>query len=329
MGTLARSASSSVAGSSRITRQWSSCGVDDCRNARRHPRGSVLRSAQLIASLTRVVRDVGIAEELAQDAVAALESWPASGIPAKPAAWLMTTAKRRAFTSAVSQQARRLQARATRARARVARFRERARSEARRRRGRRPVPCRRRRRPNGRQRGRPTRSPWALLVPEPTIAQRIVRASERLPSKRPVRGAARRRLATRLPSVLEVIYLIFNEGYAATAAATDAVAPPCDDALRLGPSPCRPRTRRAGVYGLVGARWSSRRCAPERGEAPRRARAPARPRIAAMGCRHDPARARPALPRGPRRWAGLAPVCLCKARISACHARATSGSPSY
>src|SRR6185503_7531178 len=132
-------------------------------------------SARLIAGLARVVRDVGVAEELAQDAmVTALEQWPASGVPANPGAWLMAAAKRRAIDRL------RRQKRAQPKHGEIAR---------------------------------------AFLVPEPTVAQRIVRAKRalaeaRVPFEVP-RGADR---AARLSSVLEVLDLVCNEGYAATAA---------------------------------------------------------------------------------------------------------------
>ncbi|MDX9768291.1 MAG: RNA polymerase sigma factor [Ectothiorhodospiraceae bacterium] len=205
-----------------------------------------IESAKIIAGLARMLRDVGLAEEIAQDAlIAALESWPETGIPDHPGAWLMLTAKRRAIDCirrnkrlaelgpilAAGEEAATLDVEAldddigddllrlvftachpvlsTEARvaltlrllaglttAEIAR---------------------------------------AFLVAEPTIAQRIVRAKRtlteaRVPFEMP-RAAER---AGRLASVLEVIYLIFNEGYAATDG-DDWMRPElCDEALRLG-----------------------------------------------------------------------------------------------
>jgi RNA polymerase sigma factor (sigma-70 family) len=210
-----------------------------------------IESARLIAGLARLVRDVGLAEELAQDAlVAALERWPQSGIPDNPGAWLMTTAKRRAID--LLRRAKRL---------------ERKHQEL------------------GRQIEEPgelaapdidaaidddvgddllrlmfischpilsTEARVALtlrlvggltteeiarafLAPEPTVAQRIVRAKRTLAEKRvPFVLPRGEELAARLSSVLEVLYLVFNEGYSATAG-DDWMRPAlCEEALRLG-----------------------------------------------------------------------------------------------
>jgi len=221
----------------------------------------------VIAGLTRIVRDVGIAEELAQDAlVAALEQWPAAGIPDKPGAWLMATAKHRAIDflrrgTLVDRKHEDL-------------GREMAEREM-------AVPdlaaamddsigddmlrlvfiaC------------HPVLSTEAqvaltlrllggltteeiaraFLAAEPTIAQRIVRAKRNLseanvPFEVP-RGAE---FAARLSSVLQVIYLIFNEGYSATAG-EDWLRPAlCDDALRLGRILAELVPNEAEVHGLV------------------------------------------------------------------------------
>ena len=226
-----------------------------------------IESARVIAGLTRIVRDVGIAEELAQDAlVAALEQWPAAGIPDKPGAWLMATAKHRAIDflrrgTLVDRKHEDL--------AREMAVREMA------------VPdlaaamddsigddmlrlvfiaC------------HPVLSTEAqvaltlrllggltteeiaraFLAAEPTIAQRIVRAKRNLseanvPFEVP-RGAE---FAARLSSVLQVIYLIFNEGYSATAG-EDWLRPAlCDDALRLGRILAELVPNEAEVHGLV------------------------------------------------------------------------------
>ena len=209
-----------------------------------------IESARVIAGVARMVRDVGLAEELAQDAlVAALERWPKDGVPDKPGAWLMQTAKNRAI-----DRLRRLKL-AERKHAEVAR--EMTEDE-----GETPdiaaaldddigddllrliftschpvLPTEGRIALTLRLIGGLTTAEIAraFLVSEPTIAQRIVRAKRTLseagvPYEVP-RGEER---AERLASVLEVIYLIFNEGYVATAG--DAWARPelCSEAQRLG-----------------------------------------------------------------------------------------------
>ncbi|MER5557030.1 sigma-70 family RNA polymerase sigma factor [Streptomyces sp. NPDC002506] len=207
-----------------------------------------IESARIIAGVTRIVRDVGIAEELAQDAlVAALEQWPASGVPDNPGAWLMTTARRRAIDLVRRKEA------YARKLAEVGRAIEDS-----------PPP-------DPAEFDDPDRidddllrliftachpvlsTPArialtlrllgglttqeiarAFLVPEATVAQRVVRAKRSLakagvPFEVP-HGADRE---ARVSSVLEVIYLIFNEGYSATAG-DDLVRPAlCEDALRL------------------------------------------------------------------------------------------------
>jgi RNA polymerase sigma factor (sigma-70 family) len=226
-----------------------------------------IESARLIAGLARMVRDIGVAEELAQDAlVAALEQWPAEGVPRNPGAWLMTAAKHRAIDllrrnkllerkhgeigyqleaeqmaapdfetsmdDPVSDDLLRLIFTACHpvlsAEARVALT---------------------LRLLGGLTTGEIAR---AFLVSEPTIAQRIVRAKRTLseanvPFEVP-RGAD---LTARLSSVLEVIYLIFNEGYSATAG-EDWMRPAlCEDALRLGRILAELAPREPEVHGLV------------------------------------------------------------------------------
>jgi len=227
-----------------------------------------IESARLIAGLARMVRDVGLAEELAQEAlVAALERWPETGVPDNPGAWLMATAKHRAID--LLRRSKRL---------------ERKHQEV------------------GQEMGveQETAAPdldaaidddvgddllrlvfischpvlstearvaltlrllgglstdeiaRAFLVPEPTVAQRIVRAKrtlakERVPFEVP-RGAD---LAGRLSSVLEVVYLIFNEGYSATTG-DDWMRPAlCEDALRLGRILAELVPLEPEVHGLV------------------------------------------------------------------------------
>ena len=225
-----------------------------------------IESARLIAGIARIVRDVGLAEELAQDAlVVALEKWPESGVPDNPGAWLMATAKHRAIDHF-----------------RRGKLLERKHEEL------------------GRELEASRQGPdldamldddigddllrlvftachpvlstearvaltlrmlgglttpeiaRAFLVPEATIAQRIVRAKRNLaeaavPFEVP-RGAE---LAERLASVLEVVYLIFNEGYSATAG-DDWMRPAlCEDALRLGRILAGLMPREPEVHGLV------------------------------------------------------------------------------
>jgi RNA polymerase sigma factor (sigma-70 family) len=210
-----------------------------------------IESARLIGGLVRMVRDVGLAEDLAQEAlVTALERWPSTGIPEHPGAWLMATAKNRAIDQ-----------------------------------------LRRRQMLEGKRgaiegdasNGAPPAAPEietaidedvgddllrlvliachpvlstearvaltlrllgglttdeiarAFLVPEPTIAQRIVRAKRTLAEARvPFEVPRGEDLAARLSSVLEVIYLIFNEGYAATRGDDWMRLDLCEDAMRLG-----------------------------------------------------------------------------------------------
>ena len=210
-----------------------------------------LESPRIIAVLARLVRDVGIAEELAQDAlVTALEQWPRSGLPDNPAAWLMTTAKNRALDWLRRQRM-------------LARHHEAL----------------------GHELGMEQMSNWgesagaaddeigddllrlifvachpllatesrtaltlrllgglttaeiarAFLVPEATIAQRIVRAKRALSDARvPFEVPVGEALTGRLSSVLEVTYLIFNEGYSATAGADWMRPALCEEALRIG-----------------------------------------------------------------------------------------------
>ena len=228
-----------------------------------------IESPRLIAGLARIVRDVGLAEELAQDAlVAALEQWPESGVPDNPGAWLMATAKHRAIDLLPPEQAARAQARGARPRARDPAGD-----------GRRPIST-----PRSTTTSATTSCAWsssachpvlstearvaltlrllggltteeiarAFLVPEPTIAQRIVRAKRTLAEARvPFEVPRGAELAARLSSVLEVIYLVFNEGYSATAG-DDWMRPAlCEDALRLGRILAELAPKEPEVHGLV------------------------------------------------------------------------------
>jgi len=226
-----------------------------------------IESARVIAGLIRLTRDVGLAEDLAQEALlAALEQWPQSGVPDSPAAWLTATAKRRAIDLF-----------------------------------RRNAVARRKHEELGRELEAfeqtspdldstldntisdyllrlvfiachpilPTDSRVALtlrllgglttdeiarafLTPEPTIAQRIVRAKRTLADKHiPFEVPRGPELAARLSSVLEVIYLIFNEGYSATTG-DDLMRPTlCEDALRLGRILAELTPTEPEVHGLV------------------------------------------------------------------------------
>jgi RNA polymerase sigma factor (sigma-70 family) len=227
-----------------------------------------IESARLIASLARIVRDVGIAEELAQDAlVAAMEQWPQSGVPDNPGAWLMATAKHRAIDKLRHDQllerkhvelAHELEAALGDADARahdalddpigddLLRLMFTAchpllSTEAR-------VAL------TLRLLGGLTTDEIAraFLVPEATIAQRIVRAKRTLSDAQvPFEVPRGVELAERLVSVLEVIYLIFNEGYTATAG-SDWMRPQlCEEAMRLGRILVGLAPREAEAHGLV------------------------------------------------------------------------------
>ncbi len=226
-----------------------------------------IESARLIAALTRIVRDVGAAEELAQDAlVTALEKWPTEGIPDKPGAWLMTTARRRAI-----DQLRRRKVGEEKF-AEVGRDLREQESAT-------PdvesaldddvgddllrlifISCHpvlsleARAALTLRLLGGLTTDEIAraFLVGESTVAQRIVRAKRtlaeaRVPFELP-RGADR---TARLSSVLAVIYLVFNEGYSATAG-DDWMRPAlCEEALRLGRILAELSPQEPEVHGLV------------------------------------------------------------------------------
>ncbi|HEY4159689.1 MAG TPA: RNA polymerase sigma factor [Polyangiaceae bacterium] len=226
-----------------------------------------IEQARLIAGLTRMVRDVGLAEELAQDAlVTALERWPESGVPDNPGAWLMATAKHRAID--VLRRSKRFEQK----QAELGYVMD-AEQVAR------PDPAQSLDEAVGDDLLRlvfiachPVLSrearvaltlrllgglstdeiARAFLTPEPTIAQRIVRAKRTLSEQQiPFELPPRSELAARLSSVLEVIYLVFNEGYSATAG-DDWMRPGlCEDALRLGRVVAELAPREAEVHGLV------------------------------------------------------------------------------
>ncbi|HEY6931287.1 MAG TPA: RNA polymerase sigma factor [Thermoanaerobaculia bacterium] len=227
-----------------------------------------IESPRLIAGLARIVRDIGLAEDLAQDAlVAALEKWPETGIPDKPGAWLMATAKHRAIDLL------RRRTLAERKHMEIGRDLEEKQEDA----ARdietaadeeidddllrliftacHPVLSKEARVAltlrllGGLETSEIAR---AFLVPESTVAQRIVRAKRTLADARiPFEIPRGEELEARIRSVLEVIYLIFNEGYAATAG-DDWMRPAlCEDALRLGRVLAALAPNEAEVHGLV------------------------------------------------------------------------------
>ncbi len=227
-----------------------------------------IESARLIAGLVRIVRDIGLAEELAQDAlVAALEQWPASGVPRNPGAWLMATAKNRGIdllrrrTVLARKQdeiGRELEVERDMA---LAAFENATADDV----GDdllrliftacHPVLTRDQRVAlTLRLLGGLTTDEIAraYLVSEATVAQRIVRAKRTLTEARvPFEVPQGTELAARLASVLEVVYLIFNEGYSATAG-DDWMRPGlCEDALRLGRMLAELEPREPEVHGLV------------------------------------------------------------------------------
>jgi RNA polymerase sigma factor (sigma-70 family) len=240
-----------------------------------------IESAKVIAGLTRIVRDVGLAEDLAQEALlVALEEWPQSGVPENPGAWLMSTAKHRALDH--------LRRGAMLERKHEELGREVAVREMK-------VPDLEAALDATLDAGSGTRIATqpdtdddllrlvfmtchpvlptegrvaltlrllgglstdeiarAFLVAEPTIAQRIVRAKRTLTEKQvPFETPRAAELAARLASVLEVIYLVFNEGYSATAGGDWMRPALCDDALRLGRILAELMPREPEVHGLV------------------------------------------------------------------------------
>jgi RNA polymerase sigma factor (sigma-70 family) len=245
-----------------------------------------IESARLIAGVVRIVRDVGVAEEIAQDAlVSALEQWPVSGVPDNPAAWLRAAAKNRAInhwrrgkmldrkheelgyvleSSGTAEQVPNEIETALDAdfgddllrlvftachtvlstEARVAL--------------------------TLRLLGglTTTEIARAFLVPEPTISQRIVRAKRTLAEKQvPFEVPRGAELNQRLASVLEVVYLIFNEGYSATAG-DDHIRPAlCEDALRLGRMLAELAPNEPEVHGLVALMEINASRAPARTDA--------------------------------------------------------------
>ncbi len=227
-----------------------------------------IESARLIAGLARMVRDVGLAEELAQDALlAALEQWPESGVPDNPGAWLMAVAKRRGID--LLRRSKRLERKHEELGRELEVQQALAVSDFEAATGDyvgddllrlmftacHPVLSTEARvaltlRLLG---GLTTEEiARAFLVPEPTVAQRIVRAKRTLTAARvPFEVPSEAELAARLSSVLEVVYLVFNEGYSATAG-DDWMRPAlCEDALRLGRILAELAPKEPEVHGLV------------------------------------------------------------------------------
>jgi RNA polymerase sigma factor (sigma-70 family) len=224
-----------------------------------------MESATIVAALTRVTGDVGLAEELAQDAlVAALERWPDTGVPARPGAWLMATAKHRAIDA--FRRSRRLADKTGEL--------GRALSDAEE-----PdwaaaldevveddvlrlvfIACH----PVLSREARVALTlrlvgglstaeiARAFLTTEPTVAQRIVRARRTLTAARvPFEVPTGAEFTARLSSVLEVLYLVFNEGYSATAGVDWTRPDLCAEALRLGRVLAELTPREPEVHGLV------------------------------------------------------------------------------
>lgn len=227
-----------------------------------------IESARLIAGLARIVRDVGLAEELAQDAlVIALERWPESGIPDNPGAWLMATAKHRAIDvfrrnklldRKHAELGRELKTQQDLAMANSDNPEDHEISDDLLRLvfvSCHPVlPTEARVALTLRLLGGLTTQEIAraFLVPEPTVAQRIVRAKRTLTEARvPFEVPRGPDLAARVSSVLEVIYLIFNEGYSATAGDDWTRPALCEDALRLGRVLAELAPHEPEVHGLV------------------------------------------------------------------------------
>jgi RNA polymerase sigma-70 factor, ECF subfamily len=227
-----------------------------------------IESARLIASLARMVRDVGLAEELAQEAlVAALERWPQSGVPENPGAWLMAAARNQAID--FLRRGKRLEQK----------HEELGREMELRQEGSAPdieaaidddigddllrlvfVACHPVLSTEARVAltlrllgGLTTEEiARAFLVPEPTIAQRIVRAKRTLSEKKvPFEVPRGEELHDRLSSVLQVVYLVFNEGYSATTGGDWMRPDLCEDALRLGRILAGLLPREPEVHGLV------------------------------------------------------------------------------
>ncbi|MDW5329094.1 RNA polymerase sigma factor [Plantactinospora sp. KLBMP9567] len=228
-----------------------------------------IESARIVAGLARLVQDIGLAEELAQDAlVVALEQWPRQGVPPNPGGWLMSTAKHRAvdlirrrttYQRKLPELGREVESRPDPTEAELAAVLDSERIDDDLLRlvftACHPVlPTEGRVALTLRLLGglRTDEIARAFLVPEPTIGQRITRAKRTLAAKRvPFELPPRDELADRLGSVLEVVYLVFNEGYSATAGDDWTRPALCAEALRLGRILAGLMPEQSEVYGLV------------------------------------------------------------------------------
>ncbi len=297
-----------------------------------------IESPKLIAGLARIVRDVGVAEDLAQDAlVAALERWPQTGIPKNPGAWLMATAKHRAIDllrrgtmleRKHEELARELAAHELSAPDFEAAIDDDVGDDLLRLM---LIACHPVLSKDARVAltlrllgGLTTEEiARAFLVPAATIAQRIVRAKRTLAEARvPFEVPRGAELAARLSSVLEVLYLVFNEGYAATAG-LDWMRPAlCEDALRLGRVLAELVPREPEVHGLVALmeiQASRARARLDAAGRPVRLSDQDRARWDRLLIRRGLA----ALERAERLGGALGPYAL-QAAIAACHARANT-----
>ena len=301
-----------------------------------------MESARLIAALTRVTGDVGLAEELAQDAlVAALERWPESGVPDKPGAWLMATAKHRAIdtfrrserlTRKTVELGRELEQHEAQEPGWVAAV-ERALDEVveddllrlvfiach-------PVLSREARVAltlrlvGGLSTDEIAR---AFLVAEPTVAQRIVRAKRTLGAARvPFEVPVGAHFTARLGSVLEVLYLVFNEGYSATAGEHWTRPALCQEAMRLGRILAELTPGESEVHGLVALMEIQASRLPAR-VGPSGEPVLLQDQDRSRWDRVLVGRGLAALDRAERTGAPLGPYAL-QAAIAACHARAGS-----
>ena len=298
-----------------------------------------IESTRLIAGIARVTGDIGIAEELAQDAlVAALEQWPEGGIPEKPGAWLMTAAKRRAIDALrrgrmleqkhgeigreLEFQRRRLGEAMDRALDQVidddvlrliftachpvVAIEGRVALTLR-------VAC-------GLTTAEIARS---FLVPEKTLRQRIFRAKKTLAEAHvPFETPRDDELRKRLESVLSVVYLIFNEGYTATSGEEWMRAELCGDALRLGRMLAELLPEESEVHGLLGLmELQASRTAARRGPAGEAVLLPDQDR--SLWDNAQIQRGMDALDRAQKLGGGACGYAL-QAAIAACHARANT-----
>jgi RNA polymerase sigma-70 factor, ECF subfamily len=298
-----------------------------------------IESTRLIAGIARVTRDVGIAEELAQDAlIAALEQWPEDGIPEKPAAWLMTAAKRRAIDGL--RRGRMLEQKHIEI-GRELEFQQQRLGDAMDHALDQVIDddvlrliftaCH----PILAVEGRvaltlrvacgltTTEIARSFLVPEKTMGQRIFRAKKTLSEAHvPFEAPRGEELRSRLQSVLSVVYLIFNEGYTATSGDEWMRTSLCDDALRLGRMLTQLLPEESEVHGLLALiELQASRTAARRGPAGEAVLLPDQNR--SLWDRAQIERGLAALHRAQRLGGGATSYAL-QAAIAACHARAAT-----